>query len=136
VIFARDKHTFLLQYLLFLLNNFIFSFCIISLVQMAIYTEDDIQNALADVGNGVTLATAATKYGVLRNTLRERLEGVQSCRHAHEEEQRLSTVQEQNLERWILRQETLGYAPTHTQVQTIANDILHQEDDDKPLEKK
>ena len=36
---------------------------------MARYTEGDIQNALADLRNGVTLATATTNHGVLRNTL-------------------------------------------------------------------
>jgi len=103
---------------------------------MAIYTENDVQNALANVRNGVALATAATRNGVPRNTLRGRLGGAQSCRYAHEDEQRLSTVQEQNLERWILRQEALGYAPTHAQVRAIANGILRQKGDDKPLEKK
>jgi len=61
---------------------------------MAIYTENDVQNALTDVRNGVALATAATRNGVPRNTLRGRLGGTQSCRYAHKDEQRLSTVQE------------------------------------------
>ena len=103
---------------------------------MAIYTENDVQNALANVRNGVALATTATRNGVPRNTLRGRLGGAQSYRYAYEDEQRLSTVQEQNLERWILRQEALGYAPTHAQVRAIANGILRQEGDDKPLGKK
>ena len=63
------------EYLLFLLNNLTFSFCIIFLIQMAIYTENDVQNALANVRNGVALATAATRNGVPRNTLRGRLGG-------------------------------------------------------------
>ena len=37
-------------------------------VQMDAYTED-VQNALADLENGVALATAATHHGVSRNTL-------------------------------------------------------------------
>jgi hypothetical protein len=40
---------------------------------MARYTEGDIQNALADLRNGVALATAATEHGVPRNTLHGRL---------------------------------------------------------------
>ena len=103
---------------------------------MTVYTENDVQNALADVWNEVALVTAAIRHGIPRNILCGRLGGAQSCRHAHEDEQRLSTVQEQNLERWILRQEALDYASTHAQVQIIANDILQQEDDDKSLEKK
>ena len=59
---------------------------------MAIYTENDVQNALTDVRNGVALATAATRNGVPRNTLRGRLSGAQSCRYAHEDEQRLLTI--------------------------------------------
>ena len=66
---------------------------------MAIYTENDVQNILTDVRNGVALATAATRNGVPRNTLRGHLSGAQSCRYTHKDEQRLSTVQEQNLER-------------------------------------
>ena len=50
--------------------------------------------------------------------------------------QRLSTVQEERLKRWILRQEALGYAPTHAQVRAIASGILKQSGDDKPLGKK
>ena len=70
---------------------------------MAAYIENDVQNALADLRNGGALATAATHHGVPRTTLRNRLNGAQSCRDAHDDEQRLSTVQEEHLERWILQ---------------------------------
>ena len=56
--------------------------------------------------------------------MRGRLDGAQSCQDAHETEQRLSVVQEERLERWILRQEALGYAPTHDQIRGIASNIL------------
>ena len=103
---------------------------------MATYTENDIQNALADIQNGRALRTAATVHGVPRNTVRGRLNGAQSCRYAHEDKQRLSTVQEERLERWILRQEALGYAPTHAQLRAIASGILRHQGDDKSLGKK
>ena len=103
---------------------------------MATYTENDVQNALADVQNGGAVATASDRHGVPRTTLRDRLNGARSCRHAHEDEQRLSTVQEERLERWILQQEALGYAPTHAQVWAIASGILQQRGDDKLLGKK
>ena len=61
---------------------------------MAIYTENNVQNILTDIRNGVALATAATRNGVPRNTLRGRLGGAQSCRYAYEDKQRLSTIQE------------------------------------------
>jgi len=103
---------------------------------MAIYTEGDVQNALTDHRNGVPLATAATQNGVPRNTLRGRVDGAQPQRHAHSDEQRLTVVQEEHLELWILRQEALGYAPTHAQVRAIASGLLKRAGDHKPLGKK
>ena len=61
---------------------------------MAAYTENNVQNALADVRNRGAIATAATHHGVPRTTLRDRLKGARSCRNAHNDEQRLSTIQE------------------------------------------
>ena len=66
---------------------------------MATYTENDVQNALADLRNEGALATASTRHGVLRTTLRDRLNGARPRRNAHDDEQRLSTVQEEHLER-------------------------------------
>ena len=66
---------------------------------MAIYTKNDVQNAFADIRNGLALATAKTRYGIPRNTLHRYLGGIQSCRHVHENKQRLLIVQEQNLKR-------------------------------------
>ena len=103
---------------------------------MATYTEDDVQNALTDHRNGVAVAAAATRHGVPRSTLRGRLDGAQSQQHAHDGEQRLSAVQEERLELWILRQEALGYAPTHAQVRAIASGVLKRGDNYKPLGKK
>ena len=80
---------------------------------MATYTEGDIENALADLTRGVSVAAAANRHGVPRSTLRGRISGAQSHRYAHDNDQRLSAVQEDQLEQWILRQEALGYAPTH-----------------------
>ena len=103
---------------------------------MATYTEGDVQNALTDHRNGVDLATAATRHGVPRNTLRGRLNGAQPQRDAHRDEQRLTVVQEDHLELWILRQEALGYAPTHAQVRAIASGVLKRAGDHKPLGRK
>jgi len=103
---------------------------------MATYTEDDVLNALVDLENKVSLATAADRHGVPRSTLRDRLNGAQPHRYAHDGQQRLSTVQEEHLELWILRQEALGYAPTHAQVRVIASGVLARQGDHKPLGKK
>jgi len=124
------------EHLQLFLNNSNFFFISLLYCQMATYTENDVQNALADLCNGSALRTVSAHHGVPRTTLRGRLNGAQSCRDAHDDEQRLSTVQEEHLERWILRQEALGYAPTHAQVRAIASGILKQGGDDKPLGKK
>ena len=105
-------------------------------LRIARHTEEDVQNALADLESGVALATAATRHGVPRNTLRGRLKGAQPHLHAHNSEQRLSAIQEEHLERWSLRQEALGYAPTHAQVRAIAIAVLKQEGDHKNLGKR
>ena len=52
---------------------------------MATYTENDVQNALADFRNGDVLRTVSIYYGVLRTTLRGRLNSAQSCRDAHDD---------------------------------------------------
>ena len=54
---------------------------------MGAYTEEDVQNALADLQNGVALATVATHHGVPHNTLRGHLNGAQSCQGTHNDEQ-------------------------------------------------
>ena len=71
---------------------------------MAEYTEADIQNALADIANGIPATTAAKKHGVPRTTLYGRISGSQHHKTAHFNMQRLSLVQEDHLATWILRQ--------------------------------
>jgi hypothetical protein len=70
---------------------------------MATYTENDVQNALTDIRNRGALRTASTHHEIPRATLRGRLNGAQSYRDAHDNEQRLSTVQKEHLKRWILQ---------------------------------
>jgi hypothetical protein len=103
---------------------------------MAQYTEADIQNALADIANGIAKATAGMRHGVPRTTLRDWISGSQQHRTAHSNMQRLSPEQEKHLTHWILQQEALNYAPTHAQVRAIATSILKQAGDDRPLGKK
>ncbi|KAH7471887.1 hypothetical protein FOMA001_g13721 [Fusarium oxysporum f. sp. matthiolae] len=100
------------------------------------YTEQDLQNAIVDVRNGVAVRTAATRHRVPRGTLRARLNGAQPQRTAHDDQQRLTANQEEHLKQWILRQEALGYAPTHAQVRAIASSVLKQQGDHKPLGRK
>jgi hypothetical protein len=103
---------------------------------MAQYTEAGMQNALADVRNGVAKVTAATRHGIPRTTLRKRVSGSQHHKTAHSNMQWLSPEQEKHLANWILRQEALNYAPTHAQVCVIATNVLKRAGDDEPLGKK
>jgi Tc5 transposase DNA-binding domain/helix-turn-helix, Psq domain len=100
------------------------------------YTEADIQNALADIANGVPAKTAAKNHGIPRTTLRGRISGSQNHRSAYSNMQRLSPEQEDHLAAWILQQESLNYAPTHAQVRAIATGVLKQAGDYQPLGKK
>jgi hypothetical protein len=43
---------------------------------MAAYTENDVQNAFADLRNEGALTTASTRHGVSQTTLRDRHNGV------------------------------------------------------------
>ena len=51
---------------------------------MAAYTENDVQNAFIDLRNRGTLATAATRHGVLRTTLRGYLNSARSYRDVYD----------------------------------------------------
>ena len=62
-----------------------------------LYTEVDIQRALADIAKGKSVRRAALDWGVPRGTLHKRINGRVSYREAHEPFQRLSKVQEQRL---------------------------------------
>ncbi|KAJ0122868.1 hypothetical protein HZ326_31548, partial [Fusarium oxysporum f. sp. albedinis] len=83
-----------------------------------------------------SLKTAAKKNGLPPSTLRGRLTGAQSRQVARQEQLRLTTDQEDDLERWILRQEKLGHAPTHAQVRTIVRSVLARHGDHAPLGRK
>ncbi|KAI8710801.1 HTH CENPB-type domain-containing protein [Fusarium sp. LHS14.1] len=80
-----------------------------------VYTEDDVAEAIFDVTDrGLSQTEAAQKRG------------------AH---LRISKSQEDTLLRWVLRQESLGYAPSHSQLRACVEAILQQQGDNKPLGK-
>src|SRR5436309_15678743 len=87
------------EHLQLFLNNSNFFFISLLYYQIATYTENDVQNALTDFRNGGALRTVSTYHGVPRTTLRGRLNSAQSYRDAHDDKQRLSTVQEEHLKR-------------------------------------
>jgi 4-hydroxybenzoate polyprenyltransferase len=101
-----------------------------------LYTEVDVQRALADIAKGKSVRRAALDWGVPRGTLHERINGRVSHREAHEPFQRLSEVQEQRLTDWVLVQEALGRSPTHSQIRAFAGRILAAKQDAVPIGKR
>ncbi|KDN69482.1 putative transposase [Colletotrichum sublineola] len=82
---------------------------------MVEYTENEVDQALADINNGVSTRVASRRWGVPRSTLRHRMAGVQQRSAAFEDFQRLSATQEAHLATWVTAQAALGLPPTHQQ---------------------
>ncbi|GKU14657.1 unnamed protein product, partial [Fusarium langsethiae] len=100
------------------------------------YTEDDVAEAIFDTTDrGLSQNEAAQKRGVPQWTISRRLSGQASRNERIQAHQRISKSQEETLIRWVLRQESLGYAPSHSQVRACAEAILQQQGDNKPLGK-
>ncbi|KAK8007228.1 hypothetical protein PG989_001218 [Apiospora arundinis] len=100
-----------------------------------LYTEDDIPAAIKDVAGGKSIHKAALYWGIPRSTLISRLHGRQSRRESKSTYQKLSPVQEKHLADWILAQEALGVAPTHTQIKELAQRVLALHGNPMPLGK-
>jgi hypothetical protein len=80
------------------------------------YIEDDVIEAMLDVTeNGLSQHEAAQKHGMPHPG---RL---------------LSKSQEARLITWILRQGTLGYAPSHSQVRTTVATLQRQQGRERPI---
>ncbi|KAJ3455080.1 hypothetical protein MRS44_013680 [Fusarium solani] len=100
------------------------------------YTEDDVAEAILDTTDrGLSQNEAAQKRGVPQSTLSGRLSGQASRNERIQAQQRISKSQEESLVRWVLRQESLGYAPSHSQLRACVEAILQQQGDNKPLGK-
>jgi hypothetical protein len=101
-----------------------------------VYTEDDVAEAILDITDrGLSPTEAAQKRGVPRSTIYRRLSGQASRNERIHAQQRISKSQEETLLRWVLRQESLGYAPSHSQLRACVEAILQQQGDNKPLGK-
>ncbi|KAF6514166.1 hypothetical protein HZS61_006422 [Fusarium oxysporum f. sp. conglutinans] len=100
------------------------------------YTEDDVAEAIFDTTDrGLSQNEAAQKRGVPQWTISRRLSGQASRNERIQAHQRISKSQEETLIRWVLRQESLGYAPSHSQLRACVEAILQQQGDNKPLGK-
>ncbi len=102
---------------------------------MGQYTERELQNAIQDVFGGMSGRQAAKKWMVPQSTLQARLNGQTSRKEAFEPLQRLSSAQERHLVGWILMQDTAGNPPSHQQVRQLAQRVVAQNGDTKPLGK-
>ncbi|KAL9561347.1 hypothetical protein ACKAV7_014702 [Fusarium commune] len=92
------------------------------------YTEEDVIQAMLDVtDNGLSQNQAAQKNGVPQTTLSDRLRGLPSRSEITQPAQILFKSQESRLVTWILRQEALGYAPSHSQVRATGAALLRQQ---------
>jgi hypothetical protein len=100
------------------------------------YTEDGVAEAIFDITDrGLSQTQAAQKWGVPQWIISRRLSGRASRNECTQTYQRICRGQEESLLRWALRQESLSYAPSHSQLRACVEAILHQQDDNKPLGK-
>ncbi|KAF4438764.1 hypothetical protein F53441_12724 [Fusarium austroafricanum] len=98
------------------------------------YTEEDVIQAVLDVtDNDLSQNQAAQKNGVPQTTLSDRLRGLPSKSEVTQPAQLLSKSEESRLVTWILRQEALGYAPSHSQVRATVAALLRQQGQERPI---
>ncbi|KJZ70572.1 hypothetical protein HIM_10040 [Hirsutella minnesotensis 3608] len=95
--------------------------------------ENDIDNAVFEVLDGLSIAAASRDFDVPRTTLRRRLQGGTTNRDSKENSQRLSQRQEQELINWILAEEAAGRPPSKRNVQAFAQLIAVLGSDDRPI---
>src|ERR1700694_2901618 len=91
---------------------------------MPTYREQDLQEALADIQDGMGLGEASRKYLIAKSTLHGRLHHDRPRAEAYERYQALSKVQEDRLAQFIQKMEALGSPVTHPQIRHIAQRIL------------
>lgn len=98
------------------------------------YDEAAINGALEDVQEKrLSQNKASQKWGVPQTTLSDRLGDRGAARDQYQPGQFLSKNQESNLVSWILRQESLGYAPSHSQIRGCVEALLRQQGSEQKL---
>ncbi|KAG7403151.1 hypothetical protein Forpe1208_v016581 [Fusarium oxysporum f. sp. rapae] len=91
-------------------------------------------DAILDVtDNGFSPPQAAQRHGVPRSTLVDRLNGGRAVNEQIHPRRRLSKSQEDRLAFWILRQESLGYAPSHSQIRACVMRLLRRQGEQPDL---
>src|SRR6202165_5162853 len=92
---------------------------------MPTYSEQDLQEALAEIQDGMGLGEASRKYLIPKSTLHGRLHHARPRAEAFERYQALSKVQEDRLAQFIQKMEALGHPLTHAQIRHIGQRMLH-----------
>ncbi len=78
---------------------------------------------------------ASIAFGISRTTLTERINNRKTKSEINVDSQRLSPTQEDRLATWIIGQEALDYAPSHSQVRMIVSRLLAKQRDTAPIGK-
>ena len=74
-------------------------------------------------------------FGIPQQTISDRLKGQTALEDQIQPYQRLSRSQEDKLAIWILRQESLGYAPSYSQIRACVVALIEQQGIDAKLGK-
>jgi len=92
------------------------------------YTEEDMADALFDItDNSLSQYHTAQKYGIPQQTISDRFNGQTAMADQIQPHQHLTKNQEANLVSWILCQESLGYAPSHSQIRACVKALMKQQ---------
>jgi len=93
----------------------------------ATYTEEDMTRAITDIlENGISQRLASQKWDIPQTTLSSRLHGQTPIGDQEQPHKLLRKTQEARLVTWILRQESMGYAPSHSQLREGVVALLKQ----------
>jgi hypothetical protein len=91
-------------------------------------------NALFDITNNSFLQYyVAQKYDIPQQSISDRLNGQTAVADQIQPHQRLTKNQEAKLVSWILRQESIGYAPSYSQIRACVIALLQQQNDTQLL---
>ncbi|KJZ69952.1 hypothetical protein HIM_10660 [Hirsutella minnesotensis 3608] len=92
-----------------------------------IYTEERMATAINDImKNDLSQYHAAQKYDMPQQSISNRLKGQSALADQIQPHQLLSKTQEALLVSWVLRQESLGYVPSHSQIRACVEALLKQ----------
>jgi hypothetical protein len=101
---------------------------------MARYIEDDIADAILVVTDeGLTLGQAALRFDIPKTTLSSRMRGRGAQADQIQPKQRITNNEEVRIKEWALRQESLGYRLSHSQIWAAVEALLKQRGDTTPL---